>query len=42
MGSGSCETADVGMDDSTPVTGQHGEGDEEISREIEDVTVELK
>ena len=35
------ETADVGMDESTPVTEEYAEGDNEFTGKIEKVTVEL-
>ena len=36
------ETADVGMDEATPVTEDYAEGDNEFTGKIEKVTVELK
>ncbi len=36
------KTADVGMDEATPVTEDYAEGDNEFTGEIEKVTVELK
>ena len=36
------ETADVGVDEATPVTEDYAEGDNEFTGEIETVTVELK
>ncbi len=35
------ETADVGMDEATPVTEDYAEGDNELTGRIENVTVEL-
>ncbi len=35
------ETADVGMDEATPVTEDYAEGDNEFTGKIEKVTVEL-
>jgi arylsulfatase len=35
------ETADVGIDEATPVTEEYAEGDNEFTGKIEKVTIEL-